>query len=1019
MISNVHYIELFIKGQLMELVSQDSLNLRMNNVLFNPTKTTTKQAEYSYSFDLPSTPNNDKVLGYANNLSRENKFHARYSAQVYSDGIMIFDGSLTVQKYSAKNKMYTCNLVNIKISTLEEIFGDMKMTDLKWMVDFDGASTINDVNSTYSTKYFFPLVSYGVFQKDHVTKDEVGASYTPKHTIDKYNKWWVESFYPSLNVIETMKKALESKGYGVIGSALRDPYISEIYASTNLAQDQDPIYNIGNPKFGRVNVSVNWNNYESERQTNQQFGATGRTFANSTGGLPQTLNFPYEKVTAAINASNGGMMAQDEYNFDTILFWNMLDKKNNDAVQITVNEPTYMYDPTEMLFVIPADGWYKIYLSCNATLSGAGSSFSAQQWTTTFRQDEEMKQRNVSLKRNFRDRTPFEIQLIRNYDDNIELIKGKKNVKYATGDPNQETYTYIGGSYTGGTYANKTEWLTECPHQDPYGSESPTKTSDMINQTIGSRNSVLIENGSGNEYSQGETYQGHAGSGTFGGSNHSGGSRRAAPSKVTTSTGTFGGARDRNNGGTKYNTYGFMHQDNQVMPYDQAVSTAFICGMSTMSDGTLAVMKDGYSWSKLSSVRNRVFADVKGLDLVNKKSDGGTEVLATNYCKNTYNNSTFTLNCSDSNLSGVITCCVYLNKNDVLELVAVQRDYDGQQYSVSAHCDLQITAMSDRSQEELKGDPTWGYNSTTEFPTQLNLFNFTNAETKVSDWINNIQTALNLEIIQDGGIFEINTNQGIKKNIQYAVDIDDRVSSYEAESEYISYPRQMSVQYKIDTEEWGFELSVPAEHINDEGDEWKKWGDSGFTIINLSDDSYETSTQNVTTQFSYTWYDNFTWKEVYQDRTESPTNIVQRAIPVISKAEYMAEGYGYDEAMKHDGYSLTQRFWFRDQTSLEYVWLSSYMPETIDLVYPKNIWEGFNLSYKDTEKSIVTEYFNISPMLSSNYVNLDVYLNPDEYNAIKGGALIHFDSDLYYISEINGYDPSGCNRTQLKLIKKV
>ena len=30
-------------------------------------------------------------------------------------------------------------------------------------------------------------------------------------------------------------------------------------------------------------------------------------------------------------------------------------------------------------------------------------------------------------------------------------------------------------------------------------------------------------------------------------------------------------------------------------------------------------------------------------------------------------------------------------------------------------------------------------------------------------------------------------------------------------------------------------------------------------------------------------------------------------IPVIEKAEYMAEGYG-DEAMKHDGYSMTQRF---------------------------------------------------------------------------------------------------------------
>ena len=86
MISNVHYIELYINGELIELESQDSLNLRINNVLFDPTKTTTTQAEYSYSFDIPSTPHNDRILNYANNLSRINKFHARYPSQVYADG---------------------------------------------------------------------------------------------------------------------------------------------------------------------------------------------------------------------------------------------------------------------------------------------------------------------------------------------------------------------------------------------------------------------------------------------------------------------------------------------------------------------------------------------------------------------------------------------------------------------------------------------------------------------------------------------------------------------------------------------------------------------------------------------------------------------------------------------------------------------------------------------------------------------------------------------------------------------
>ena len=54
MVSNIHYIEIYINKQLVELESQTSLNLRINDVLFNPTKTNTTQATYSFSFDKNS-----------------------------------------------------------------------------------------------------------------------------------------------------------------------------------------------------------------------------------------------------------------------------------------------------------------------------------------------------------------------------------------------------------------------------------------------------------------------------------------------------------------------------------------------------------------------------------------------------------------------------------------------------------------------------------------------------------------------------------------------------------------------------------------------------------------------------------------------------------------------------------------------------------------------------------------------------------------------------------------------------
>lgn len=983
MITNNHYIELYINGELIELENQESLNLRINNVLFNPTKTSTTQAEYSFSFDIPSTPNNDRVLGYANNLSRINKFRARYKSQIYADGTPIFDGSLTIQKYNAKDKMYTCNLVNFKVNTLDEIFGETKLTDLHWDVDFDGASTINEINADYNSKYFFPLVSYGVFQKKWKTKDDVAAEYTPKHDIDKYNKWWIESFYPSLNVMETVKRAFEAKGYEAVGSAFLDPYIKDIYASCNLSQEQSPIYNIGNPKFGELKLHVDWNNY------------------NIPACITQDLNFPYNKVSPAINASNAE--AEPQYNFSAINVWNMLDKTNNPSgVTTSMEHDSYIYDPDEQIIVIPADGFYRIRLLTTAGLSGAGTSFSANQWTTTFNDGDEFTQRQVNLTKNFLEHTPLEIQLVRNYDENIELIKGRKNIEYATGDPNDETYRYRGGSYTAQTeYINKSEWLTEYPHQDLYTSTSPTKTEGLVITTAQERKGGWSQT------------TGSTASGTFGGKNN----RR--PGTDTTSTPQVG---------KPVNSKGYMHKTGKVMPYDQAVSPAFICGFTTLDGGVVSVMRNGDSWSKMCSITNKIFAKVDGLDLVNSDSTSSTT-----YCQNEYKNSTNSCVATNNYLVGYVNCCVWLNKNDVLQLMAIQRDYTGDgfgggsnasiiPYTTSATCQLNITAITDRDYNILKNDQDFGYYSPVEFPTKLNLFNFTNKEMKVSDWLTNIGNAFNLEYKMDGNTVDVDINKGLKKYITNAISIDDRVNSDEAESEFISYPKEMSVRYKIDTDEWGFWTTVPDEYHNAEESVWKEHGDSGYTVIQLNDDSYETSSQNTSTQFSYTWYDNFNYKWVDSAGTESNNSMII-TIPVIEKYDYMAEGYNYEESAKHDGYSLTQRFWFRGQPSQEDVWLSSIKAngtkENVYLTYPMNNWNGFNLSYKDTEMSIVSEYFNVFCNLSTNYVNIEVYITPQEYNAIKGGALVNFDSDLYYVSEISGFDPSGGNTTKLKLFKKT
>jgi hypothetical protein len=180
-----------------------------------------------------------------------------------------------------------------------------------------------------------------------------------------------------------------------------------------------------------------------------------------------------------------------------------------------------------------------------------------------------------------------------------------------------------------------------------------------------------------------------------------------------------------------------------------------------------------------------------------------------------------------------------------------------------------------------------------------------------------------------------------------------------------------------------------------------------------------TEENNINTNFSYTWYQKFEVWETDSAFTQTATTGVDIHIPCISKYSYMIDGYDYEESMKHDGYSLTPRFWFKpDATGLS-VWTRTYPAEELFIYAPKNVLQGLNLSYKDTENSLLSRYFNPQAYLSSNIIDFEAYLSSDEYNLIRNGATVHVDKDEYIPLELSGYDPSGQNPTELKLMKRI
>ena len=602
--------------------------------------------------------------------------------------------------------------------------------------------------------------------------------------------------------------------------------------------------------------------------------------------------------------------------------------------------------------------------------------------------------------------TPIEIALVRNYDDNYELIKGKHNIEYTYGTPQSASTT----------------WLTCFPHEDCWQSKVPTEQNDLtVNNNRrggGGRRSSSSSSSSNGGTSASGNFSGYRGT-------------------------TRGGTIDRTGGGRVYSSekYGYMYSDfqddphqPQLMCYDQAVSPAFICGLSSWQGGVAAVMKNGYSWSKSSSIKNEVFAPVNGYEFLYRLSGSTYQTSAetTDYNENKYVNCpAHHCSASTTSMSGNVASCVWLEKNDVINLFAVSRAFFNENgvivpYSFNVSTQLKITAFSNRNQAALKSDSGFTYDSPTEFPIQLNLGNFLNSGTTIQSFIQGVTDAFNLEITQNGNQVFINKRKKLSDGNVGVVDLDNRISNGEVESERINYPKSMCVSYKINTEEWGYEQTVPPDKIDLE--DWEKYGDSGYTKIYLNDDSYVTTESNVNTIFSYTWYDTFTWTKVDEDHVETSATTTDFNIPVISKATYMVDGYDYADSEAHDGYGLTQRLWFTPSmqpyvdssmhSNPTYIWTDTYPQEMVYIYTPTNVWNGMNLSYKNSEKSLL-DYFNIKAELASNYVTVEVYLTPEEYKLLSNGGRVKFDSDLYDVVEIDGYDATGNNKTELKLMKKT
>lgn len=274
---------------------------------------------------------------------------------------------------------------------------------------------------------------------------------------------------------------------------------------------------------------------------------------------------------------------------------------------------------------------------------------------------------------------------------------------------------------------------------------------------------------------------------------------------------------------------------------------------------------------------------------------------------------------------------------------------------------------------------------------QINLVGFLNKDMKTDDYIDNFCKAFNLKLGQIGAnTFSLDVRQTKNTTISSQfVDLDAVASVSDRNNTPLGLPGTYKIGFTIDEAEEGYVTT----------------GDNGGGEFSTGVTD-ETVVEQKST-FSYNWYKTIT------------KSSIPLQIPVISKADVWANTMGYPEAMSKRFTDLAYRFWYFDGLLNDNGVTFDFNGEPLKLAQVSESRERSELNYKNKRYTILDNYFTLLINGSSHYTEAEGYLTPTKYQDLDGSRLCRFNGDLYFIAEIQGYDPEGRNKTKLKLIRKI
>lgn len=276
----------------------------------------------------------------------------------------------------------------------------------------------------------------------------------------------------------------------------------------------------------------------------------------------------------------------------------------------------------------------------------------------------------------------------------------------------------------------------------------------------------------------------------------------------------------------------------------------------------------------------------------------------------------------------------------------------------------------------------------------INLVGFLNADMKTDEFIDNFCKAFNLRLSQiDLNTFSLDVKQSKTAVSSRFVNLDKIASVKDRENTPLGLPSIYKLGFTVDVEERGY-----VETGDNGGGEYETGTVEGSVVEQKS-------------TFSYNWLKNIT-------KVESGGNIIL-PLPIISKDEVWNDAMPYPEAMRKRYTDLAYRFWYYDGLLNSAGATFTFNGAALQLARVSNRIATSILNYKNLPFTILDNYFTVLINGSSHYTELEGYLTAAMYAQLDGSLMAMFNGDLYFIAELGGYDPTGRNKTNIKLIRKL